>query len=166
MGIEHKAGDDLYNRGTGDAETDIEQPPRRPAHPPGHRDADQEGRGDPLYHDKSRLAETVEKADKAEQKAGQQAVDAVGPQIVKARRDHSFISGKDAAQQIAVEERRPEHHRAEGRGNQDGNFEAALGPLVLSRAVVLRHIGAHGLHERGGDQHDKGADLLRHAYAR
>ena len=88
MGIEHKAGDDLHNGCAGDTEADIEQPPRRAAHPPGYRNADQKGRRDALHHDKARLAESVEKADEAEQKTGQQAVDSVGPQIVKARRKH------------------------------------------------------------------------------
>ena len=57
------------------------------AHDVSYGNPDQKGRGDSLQHDKTRTPEAVVEADETEQEAGQQAVDAVGFQIVEAGSD-------------------------------------------------------------------------------
>ena len=86
-----KTQQNLEHRRTRDSQTDVEKPSGRLAHDVSYRNSDQKCRGDSLQHDKSRAPQTVVKADKAEQEAGQQAVDAVGFQIVEAGGDNFRI---------------------------------------------------------------------------
>ena len=136
------------------------------AHDVSYRNSDQKGRGDSLQHDKARASESVVEADETEQEAGQQAVDAVGFQIVETGSDDFRIGGESAAENVSVKESQPKHSDSESGRQTDRGLKAFYSTLRLPGAVVLRHEGAHGLHEGERNEHDKSTDLLGNSYAR
>ena len=104
--------------------------------------------------------------DEAEQEAGQQAVDSVGFQIVETGSDDFRIGGESAAENVSVKESQPKHSDSESGRQTDRGLKAFYSTLRLPGAVVLRHEGAHGLHEGERNEHDKSTDLLGNSYAR
>ena len=76
-----------------------------PAHQKGHRNTDTKRADDPLYHDKPRHANTVEKTGKAKQEARQQAVDRIRFQIFSRSRDHFCIVGKNEKMYLTADQR-------------------------------------------------------------
>ena len=64
---------------------------RRPAHQQRHRQPDPQGPDHSLRHDEQRLPAAVEKAHKAEQEAGKQAVNGVGLEILPGGGDHRRV---------------------------------------------------------------------------
>ena len=95
----------LHQGGSRGRQPDVEQRRARPpAHEPGDWGPDAEGPGDALEHDEGGLPAAVEVPDKAEQEAGQQAVDGVGAQMVRRRQDDVGLPGEDSRQQVPMEE--------------------------------------------------------------
>ena len=92
--------------------------------------------------------------------ASEHAVDGVGFQILGRRCRHLRISGEDPGERHSVEEGSQCHEHADAQRRHHPDVQRLPGTGHLSGAGVLRHKGGHGLHERGGHQHDEGAHAL------
>ena len=102
---EAQAHHDLQRRGERRGQSDVEQGHGHPAaHQIGHGHADAEGADDALEHHEAGHADAVVEADEAEEDGGEQAVDAVGLQVVRGGDDDLAVLGEHARQQLAVEE--------------------------------------------------------------
>lgn len=119
-----KAQNDLEHRGTRNSQPDKKEPPGHPAHEIRDRNSDQKSRGNTLEHDKPGSPEPVVKPDKAEQEAGQQAVDTVSLQIIKAGGDDIKIRGEGPTEQVSVEKGQPK--LAASRGGDHAHIHPAL----------------------------------------
>lgn len=138
---------------------------RQPAHEERRRQPNADSPRKALEHDKHRVSMAVEAADKAEQEAGQQAVDGIGLQVFPGSGNDRRILGKKARQQVPVEKRRPAHQHSRRHRGSNTAPQGFSRPVPPVRAHILGHEGGHGLHVGGGHQHDEGAQLLRHAHA-
>lgn len=116
MPEENKAGQDLEHGRHRYAQADTEKRAEDAAHDDRHGDTHQKGRRHTLYRNKAGVAETVIKTDEAEQETGEQAVDGVGFEIIRAGENDTLVPGENAAEQIAVEEGQIEHHETESGG--------------------------------------------------
>ena len=79
---ENKTGQDLEHRRHRDTQADAEERTENAAHEDRHGDAHQKGRRHALYRNEAGVAQTVIKADEAEQETGEQTVDSVGFEII------------------------------------------------------------------------------------
>ena len=93
------------------------------AHQPGDRDPDAKCAHDPLDHHVFRQAKSIVKSGKTEEYRCQKAVDRVSFEVIGCCfDDFRLMAGKNACQEISVEERKPEHKQADHRGCQDSLF--------------------------------------------
>lgn len=162
-----KAEQQLYDGGHRRGKADVEQ--RRvglDAHKIRYRHTHAKRADDALQHDKPGAANTVVKAGIAEENGGKQAVDGVSFQVIRRRGNYAGIRRENARQHIPVEERQKEHPHADNERNDRTVMQRLFGAVHAACAIVLSHKGRNGLHERRGNQHDKGADLFRYANAR
>ncbi len=77
------------------------------------RDPYAERSANPLKHNKRRFLKPVVISDKAEQEAGEQAVDRVCLEVTPRVRDCRRVLREDTRQQVSTEEGQREHRRAE-----------------------------------------------------
>ena len=158
--IKDKAQDNLEHRGTRDSQPDIEEPPCHFAHEICDRNSDQKSRGNSLEHHKACPPEAVVKPDKAEEEAGQQAVDAVSFQIIETCSDDIGIGGEGSAEQVSMKKGQPKHSNPESSRKGDRCFETLHCALRFPGTVILCDESAHGLHKSGRNEHDEGANFL------
>ena len=136
-----------------------------PAHKVGHRDADAEGPGNPLKHDKGSMAAPVKVPDKTEEEGYQQGVDGVCSEIVCGGQDDFPVFGKKTCKQIPVKEREIGQNQAAAKGYRHAVDHSPFGPVHLSGSEVLGYKGGHGLAEGGGHHQDEGTQLFGHPHS-
>ena len=103
---------------------------------------------------------TVEIAHEAEQNAGQEGFGSKTSQIFKGFGNGLGVAGKDSGQQIAPEECKGSDEKTDTETQGHAIIHTPFCPVFLFGTHILGHKRSHALDQRGGNQHDKGIDLL------
>ncbi len=131
----------------------------------GHQKADAEGTDQPLNHDEESMAAAVEVAHTAEYQALEQAVDAIGFEVVRRSGDDSRVLREDPARRTSPWKKVIQATINPTARKTGYRTAGPARPGLPARADVLGHKGGHRLHVGRRHDHQENAHLAAYAYA-